>query len=66
MINYVYLCLLFLKVIVGYVSLKARLMFSKLLIRIIAVIDARLGGQAFNTLTLPLCSKEMGFSTFYR
>ena len=42
MINYVYLCLLLLKVIVGYVSLKTLSMYSKLLVRIIAVISAQL------------------------
>ena len=42
MINYVYLCLLLLKVIVEYVSLKTLLMYSKLLVRIIAVISAQL------------------------
>lgn len=43
MINYVlYPCLLFPKVIVGYVSLKTLLMYSKLLTRMIPVIYAQL------------------------
>ena len=42
MINYVYLCLRSLKVIVGYVSLKTLSMYPKPLVRIIAVISAQL------------------------
>lgn len=46
--------------------LKILLMYPKLLIRIIAVAYAHNFEQRFNALSLPLCSKEVGISKFYR